>query len=80
MLFTDKQTDRQTNATKNITSFAKEVMTSTNPDYEDIIYSVSVSISLQQKIIDLKVEWSLLEREERVRNYVDISLCVSRHC
>ena len=25
MLFTDKQTDRQTNATKNITSFAKEV-------------------------------------------------------
>ena len=26
MLFTDKQTDRQTNATKNITSFAKEVM------------------------------------------------------
>ena len=26
MLFTDKQTDRQTNATKNITSFAKEVI------------------------------------------------------
>ena len=25
MLFTDKQTDRQANATKNITSFAKEV-------------------------------------------------------
>ena len=26
MLFTDKQTNRQTNATKNITSFAKEVI------------------------------------------------------
>ena len=26
MLFTDKQTDRQTNATKNITSFAKDVI------------------------------------------------------
>ena len=29
MLFTDKQTDRQTNATKNITSFAKEVINNT---------------------------------------------------
>ena len=35
MLFTDKQTNnRQTNATKNITSFAKEVITHI-PDHTD---------------------------------------------
>ena len=39
MLSTDKQTDRQTSATKNITSFAKEVITTLLCTRKPYIYS-----------------------------------------